>query len=66
MIAYEVNDMTCAHCVNAITRAVAGVDPEAKLRFDLATHRVEIDPASADSQRLRTAIEEAGYTPLPA
>ena len=66
MIAYEVKDMSCAHCVNSITRAVAGVDPGATVRFDLAAHRVEIDAASADSQRLRAAIEEAGYTPVPA
>jgi copper chaperone len=66
MIAYEVKDMSCAHCVNAITKAVAAVDPAATVRIDLAAHRIEIDGASADPQRLRAAIEEAGYTPVPA
>jgi copper chaperone len=29
MVTFEVNDMTCGHCVSAITKAVAFVDPGA-------------------------------------
>lgn len=31
MITFEVNDMTCGHCVGAITKAVGFVDPGAKV-----------------------------------
>ena len=66
MIAYDVKDMTCGHCVSAITQAVKNVDAAAKVDIDLARHRVEIEPATADAKTLGDAIREAGYTPLPA
>jgi len=40
MITFEVNDMTCGHCVSSITRAVKALDPAAKVQIDLAAHRV--------------------------
>ncbi len=65
MIAFEVKDMTCGHCVSAITQAVKDADGRAQVRIDLGTRRVEIDPAAADAQALADAIREAGYTPQP-
>jgi copper chaperone len=64
MIAFEVNDMTCGHCVGTVTRAVKSVDKDAQVHIDLARHRVEVEPREADAQALRAAIEEAGYTPV--
>jgi copper chaperone len=64
MIAFQVNDMTCGHCVGAITRAIEAADPGAAVRIDLATHRVQVEPASADATRLGRAIRVAGYTPV--
>ena len=66
MIAFQVEDMSCGHCVAAITQAVKGVDPAALVRVDLAAHRVEVDSTGADARRLAEAIEEAGYTPVQA
>ena len=65
MIAFEVNDMTCGHCVSTITKALKAADSDAKVQIDLATHRVQIEPASADADELADAIKEAGYTPVP-
>ncbi len=64
MIAFEVNDMTCGHCVSTITKAVKAVDAGARLDIDLAAHRVQIEPTEADADELREAIQEAGYTPV--
>ena len=64
MIAFEVNDMTCGHCVSTITKAVKATDKDAKVQIDLARHRVEIEPRDADAQELSDAIKEAGYTPV--
>jgi copper chaperone len=64
MIAFEVNDMTCGHCVGTITKALQAVDKDASLRFDLASHQVRVEPASADAETLEAAIREAGYTPV--
>lgn len=66
MIAFEVNDMTCGHCVKAITEAVKAVDSQADVRIDLTRHRVEIDPAASDAAALASVIRDAGYTPVPA
>ncbi|MBC7938809.1 MAG: heavy-metal-associated domain-containing protein [Chitinophagaceae bacterium] len=65
MIAFEVNDMTCGHCVSTLTRALKATDKDAKVQIDLATHRVQVEPASADAEELAEAIKDAGYTPVP-
>ena len=64
MISFQVNDMSCGHCVGAITKALQSVDAAAKVRFDLAAHRVHIEPGEADAAALSAAIEQAGYTPI--
>lgn len=66
MIAYQVNDMTCGHCVSMITKAVKSVDPAAILAIDLASKRVEITSANAVASELKDAIEAAGHTPVEA
>lgn len=64
MIVFEVKDMTCGHCVSAITNAVKATDNDAKVKVDLANHRVDIEPTESDATELRDAIKEAGYTPV--
>jgi copper chaperone len=64
MIAFEVNDMTCGHCVSTITKALKATDKDAKVQIDLATHRVQVEPALADAEELAEAIKDAGYTPV--
>ena len=65
MIAFEVNDMTCGHCVGTITKALKAADKNAKVQIDLATHRVQVEPVSANAEELAEAIKDAGYTPVP-
>lgn len=64
MITFEVQDMTCGHCVSTITQAVKTLDAQARVQIDLARHRVDIEPATADAAALRAAITEAGFTPV--
>ena len=64
MVAFQVNDMTCGHCVSTITKAVRSVDQGAKVEIDLAAHSVQIEPTEADADELADAIREAGYTPV--
>ena len=63
MIAFEIQDMTCGHCREAITRAVLDVDSAAEVEVDLAQHRVQIKSAAVGAQRFSDAIAAAGYTP---
>jgi copper chaperone len=65
MISFQANDMTCGHCVSAITLALQGVDTGATVQIDLATHSVHIEPGDADAAQLRDAIQVAGCTPVP-
>jgi copper chaperone len=65
MITFEVNDMTCGHCVSTITKALKATDKDAKVEIDLASHRVKVEPASADAEELADAIKDVGYTPVP-
>lgn len=64
MLAFRVDDMSCAHCVSTITKAVHGVDSGAEVRIDLGSHRVEIESTRADAATFAAVIEEAGYTPV--
>ena len=64
MITFQVNDMSCGHCVGVITRAVKDADRDAEVRIDLNKHLVEIEPKASDAEQLRAAIAEAGYTPV--
>ncbi|MDP3871471.1 MAG: heavy-metal-associated domain-containing protein [Methyloversatilis sp.] len=65
MIAFEVKDMTCGHCVSTITKALRATDKDAGIRIDLATKRVHVEPVSADAEEIAEAIADAGYTPVP-
>ena len=64
MIQFNVNDMTCGHCVAAVSRAVKEVDAAGKCEVDLATKRVRI-VSDRPAEEFRAAIEGAGYTPIP-
>jgi len=64
MLAFEVNDMSCGHCVGAITKALKEADPDARVEVDLPAHRVLVQPAVASAEALEEAIREAGYTPV--
>lgn len=63
MSQFLVPDMTCGHCVKAITAAVGEQDPKATLQFDLPTHRVRIESQALSNDQLLTTLKEAGYTP---
>ncbi|WP_338139996.1 heavy-metal-associated domain-containing protein [Roseateles puraquae] len=64
MHTFQVADMTCGHCVSAITKAVQAVDANARVEVDLAQHAVRIDGARVDADALAAAITDAGYHPV--
>ena len=61
---FLVDDMTCGHCVSTITKAIASVDKQASIKFDLGARRVEVTSTQAGAAELQQAIKEAGYTPV--
>lgn len=61
---FEVEGMSCDHCVQAVTKAVRAIAPNAEVAIDLASRKVSVN---GDDRRdaIATAIEDAGYKVLP-
>ena len=57
---FTVLGMTCGHCEKAVSRAIAQVDPQAKVTIDRSANRVEV-VSSQDRDVLAKAIAEEGY-----
>ena len=62
MIEFEVKNMSCGHCVGAITKAVKQLDPAATVETDLARKIVKVESAQS-REELAAALIEAGYAP---
>ncbi|NVM77819.1 copper chaperone [Duganella sp. SG902] len=60
MYQLQVENMSCGHCVGAVTKAVQAVDAAAKVEIDLATKSVRID-SGAPLAPIQAAIADAGY-----
>lgn len=56
-----VDNMSCQHCVNTITKAINDIDPKAKVKIDLAKHEVDIEGGTISQEAAIVAINEAGY-----
>ncbi|PRX28381.1 copper chaperone [Paraburkholderia sp. BL18I3N2] len=60
-IEFQVEGMSCQHCVTAVTNAIREHDNGAQVRVDLASGRVAVESAQP-AETLKAAIDEAGYT----
>ena len=60
-LTYSVPGISCEHCRAAITREVEQVDRVASVAIDLEAKRVTVAGARLDDERIRDAIDEAGY-----
>lgn len=60
-LSYTVQGMSCAHCVDAITREVGAVTGVANVAVDLDRGLVTVNGHGLDDTALRAAIDEAGY-----
>lgn len=58
---FQVQGMTCNHCVRAVTDAVRRVDAGAKVDIDLASGTVRVE-GDAPREHLAQAIRDEGYT----
>jgi len=60
MQVFNVQGMTCGHCVKAVTRAVQEQDVNAQVEVDLAGKQVRVQSA-LPAEQLLAAIREEGY-----
>jgi len=63
MQVFNVQGMTCAHCVRAVTEAIQGQDPSAQVQVDLAKGEVKVQSQLA-AERVVGLIEEEGYSAM--
>ncbi|MDH0759411.1 cation transporter [Pseudomonas juntendi] len=60
MQVFNVQGMTCGHCVKAVTRAVQQLDASAKVEVDLAAKQVRVQ-SELVQELVLAAIREEGY-----
>ncbi len=67
LVQFPVLGMTCAACTRRVEKALSKVPGVAEVTVNLATNRAQVsfDPARTLPVDLTTAVEKAGYTPLP-
>ncbi|MES2687563.1 MAG: heavy-metal-associated domain-containing protein [Pseudomonadota bacterium] len=61
---FNVQGMTCGHCERAVTQAVQTVDPQAEVRIDRASGRVDV-VSGEPREAIAAAIAEEGYSVTP-
>ncbi|MDQ7977745.1 cation transporter [Paraburkholderia sp. SARCC-3016] len=60
-IEFNVEGMSCQHCVSAVTHAIRERDAAAHVSVDLTAGKVSVE-SSASVESLKEAIDDAGYT----
>ncbi len=59
---YQVQGMTCDHCVHAVSTEVGSIAGVTDVRVDLSSGAVTVtSEAPVDDVLVREAVEEAGY-----
>lgn len=65
MTEFQVEGMSCQHCIAAVTRSIHEVDATAEVPADLEHGKVVVT-STETIDALKEAIDEAGYTVLSA
>ncbi|PKH15809.1 heavy-metal-associated domain-containing protein [Pseudomonas fluorescens] len=58
---FNVEGMTCGHCVRAVTQAVRSQDADAEVTVDLAAKQVSVQ-SQLEREAIAQLIKEEGYT----
>lgn len=57
---FNVQGMSCGHCVKAVTQAVQAKDPAASVRVDLSAKEVGVE-STLSAEQVIEIISEEGY-----
>ena len=59
---FQVEGMTCGHCISSVQSEVSAIAGVTAVDVDLATGRVTVtSDAAIDPDAVRAAVEDAGY-----
>lgn len=61
---FTLPDMSCGHCVAAITEALTAVDAQARITIDRDARTAQVD-STLPRDALAAALADAGYPPAP-
>lgn len=64
MYRFTLPDMSCGHCVAAITEALKAADAQARVEINREARTAEVD-SKLPRETLAAALTEAGYPPAP-
>ena len=62
MLTLDIPNMTCGHCVRAISQAVTAADSAAHVQADLTKRQVQVE-TTASRDAVVASLIEAGYPP---
>ena len=57
---FNLPGLTCGHCVYAVTKALKGVDPTARIEIDLSGKRATVE-SGRSAEAFAAAVAAAGY-----
>ncbi len=57
---FNVQGMSCGHCVKAVTTAIQQQDPFARVEVNLSTAQVRVE-STLEAARIIALLDEAGY-----
>jgi copper chaperone len=60
MHTFSVPTMTCGGCLNAVTRALKSLDPDAQIEGDLQRRELAVTSSRSDASLLQ-ALRDAGF-----
>lgn len=64
MTTFHIPDMSCGHCKATIETTIKGLDPSARITFNMDARDVQVT-SQAETENLITALAKAGYPASP-
>lgn len=61
MITLQIDNMTCEHCVKAITNALIDADENAKIEISLPQKQVTVE-SELEANQIISILEDEGYS----
>ncbi|MGO4909860.1 MULTISPECIES: heavy-metal-associated domain-containing protein [Pseudorhodobacter] len=65
MITYHIPDMSCGHCKATVEKTIHGLDPVARIEFDMPARKVAVE-SNADAAIVTAALAKVGFPASPA
>ena len=62
----NISGMTCGHCVGAVTKALESIEGVAVEQVTVGRATVSYDPTAVSPARIADALEQEGYSAVPA